>query len=279
MSDNTEKSSHEEMTFFDHVDALRKPLMRSAFVVVVVIIGAFFCKDFFINTILFGPQMPDFPTNILLDRLADITGINDLRINQTDYNMVNTVMAGQFNLHLKVSIITAIVVTVPYFLWEVWCFVRPALTEAERRGSHMFVVAVSSCFIVGLLFGYYIITPLTINFLANYSASPEIVNMIDVNSYLSTVINVSLACAALFQLPLLVYFLANMGLLTSAFMRRYRRHAIIVLVILSAIITPPDIFSLVLVVLPLLALYEFSIRIAARLERKKAAEAINESSI
>lgn len=269
MSNSIKESSENEMTFFEHIDALRVPLMRGAFCMFAILIVAFVCKSFVIDTILFGPQSVDFPTNIFLNHIANITGIEALRINQMQFNMVNTSMAGQFNLHFKISIITALVLAVPYILWELWRFVKPALTANERRGSRMFVFFVSLCFFSGLLFGYYVIAPLTINFLVNYTASPSIINMIDVNSYLSTVINVSLACAAVFQLPLLVFFLAKMGVITGTFMRRYRKHALMILVIFAAVITPPDVFSQVLVTLPLYGLYELSIRIADRVQREK----------
>ena len=148
----------------------------------------------------------------------------------------------------------------------------PALTSYERYKSRMFVFYVSVCFFCGLLFGYFLIVPLSINFFAGYQASADITNMIDVRSYLTTVLTVSVACAAVFQLPLLIYYLTQMGIVTAAFLRKYRRHAIILLTIVSAVITPPDLFSLVLVILPLYSLYELSIFLARHVERKKAKE-------
>ncbi len=269
-----EKKSSDEMTFFEHIDALRPHLVRGGLSVAVIMVAAFMAKDFIIDTVLFGPRNPGFPTNRFLNYLGEEWGLEALRVNMVPMNVVNTSMAGQFNLHIKVSLITALALAVPYILWELWQFIRPALRPAERRGSRMFVTYVSLCFFAGLLFGYYIIAPLTVNFLSNYTASEQITNMIDVNSYLSTVVNVSLACGAVFQLPLLVYFLARMGILTSGFMRQYRRHAIMVLAVFSAIITPPDVLSMILVSIPLYLLYEYSIHIAARVERKTA---INET--
>lgn len=269
-----EESPQSEMTFFEHVDALRPHLMRGAGVIVVLLIIAFCSKGFIIDTVLFGPQSTDFPLNRFLNWVAESTGIDALRINTKEFNMVNTSMAGQFNLHMTIAFATAIILGVPYLLWEVWRFVKPALTPSELRGSRLFVMYVSLCFFTGLLFGYYLISPLTVNFLVNYQASERITNMIDVSSYLSTVINVSLACAAVFQLPLLVYFLTRMGVLTPDFMRKYRRHAIMVLLIFSAIITPPDVFSQTLVMLPLYGLYEFSIHLSAKVKRKMDSQTI-----
>lgn len=271
MAKNTQKSSDTEMTFFEHVEALRPHLVRSIMALLIVMVAAFLGKKFVIDLILMGPQSPDFITNRLLCDISHwLMNDNTLCINQVKFNMVNTSLAGQFNLHMQVALVTAIVVAVPYLLWEIWRFVLPALTPYERRKSRMFVLYVSLCFFAGLCFGYFLIVPLSINFLAGYQASPEITNMIDVKSYLSTVLTVSLACAIVFQLPLLVYFLARMGLITSAFLKRYRRHAIVVLAIVSAIITPPDLFSLVLVVIPLYGLYEYSIVVARRVEKHKA---------
>ena len=168
--------------------------------------------------------------------------------------------------------VTGVVLAVPYLLWELWRFVAPALTDYERYKSRMFVFYVSLCFFTGLLFGYFLIVPLSINFLAGYQASPDIANMIDVKSYLSMVLTVSVSCAIVFQLPLLIYFLARMGLVTAAFLRKNRRYAIVILTIISAVITPPDVFSLFLVIVPLYSLYEVSILLAARVERAKARE-------
>ncbi len=273
MATDTEKSSDLEMTFFEHVEALRPHLVRGVLALIVVMIAAFIGHRFLIDSVLMAPASPEFVINRWLCQFSHWVMNNDsLCINQVRFNIVNTSLAGQFNLSMTVSLATAIVVAVPYLLWEIWRFVAPALTGFERRKSRMFVLYVSLCFFAGLLFGYFLIVPLSINFLAGFTASNDITNMIDVRSYLSTVLSVSIACAAVFQLPLLVYFVARMGLITSAFMKKYRRHAIVLLTILSAIITPPDLFSLILVVLPLYGLYEYSIVVAARVERKKAQE-------
>ena len=184
--------------------------------------------------------------------------------------LINTAMAGQFNLHLKISMVAAFCIGFPYLLWELWRFARPALTERELRGCRRFVFYVSAGFFAGLLFGYFVIAPLTIGFLSQYSVSEQVTNMIDVGSYLSTVLNVSIACAVVFQLPLLVYFLTRMGLVSPDFLRRYRRHALVALAILSAVITPPDVFSMILVLLPLFGLYEYSIRISERTLRRSS---------
>lgn len=281
------EESSAEMTFFEHIDALRPHLLRSVVAVFLIMIVAFCFKGFIIDTVLFGPQKPDFPTNRLfiwvsaqLQNLCEwINGwahtslsvdTENSGLTKLEFYTINTYMAGQFNLHMKVSFVVALALGMPYFLWEIWQFVRPALTEREIAGTRMFVLWVSVCFFAGLLFGYFIMAPLSVNFFIGYQASASITNMIDVGDYFSTVIVVSLACAAMFQLPLLIYYLTRMGLVSSAFLRKYRRHALVLLMVVAAVITPPDIFSLILVSLPLYGLYELSIRLAARVERKEA---------
>lgn len=290
-----EDTEPSEMTFFEHIDALRPHLVRGAMAIVIVGVIAFFCKHLIIDTVLFGPKSPEFPTNRMLvwvgGEWAQVaawlnstlgTSLNvdpgSFSIGADRFSVINTSLAGQFNLHMKISLVTGIALATPYVLWEFWRFVRPALTPQEIAGTNWFVFCVSLCFFSGLLFGYFIMVPLSVNFFANYQASAEIVNMIDIGDYLSTVIVVSMACAFMFELPLLIYFLTRMGLVSAGFLRRYRRHAFVVLLVIAAIITPPDIFSLVLVILPLYGLYELSIKLAARIERKQSRENLPETA-
>lgn len=225
-------------------------------------IAAFCCKNFLIDGLLFGPLQPDFPTNRLIAWLGTYSQIDPLNLSPANLRLINTTVAGQFNLHLTISFATACTIGFPYLLWELWRFVRPALTDREQHACRRFVGYVSAGFFVGLAFGYLLIAPLSIAFLTQYTVSDRVANLIDVHSYLATVLNVSLACALVFQLPLLVWFLTRMGLLSAEWLRRYRRHAVVVLALLAAIITPPDAFSMMLVLLPLYGLYEASIRIA-----------------
>ncbi|MEG1700935.1 MAG: twin-arginine translocase subunit TatC [Alistipes sp.] len=289
MSDIRRENSGAEMEFWDHFAALRPHLVRGAVAVVVIAIVAFLSKHFLIDIVLFGPKSADFPTNRLLlatgEQLAvacewfnQLTGfswsinLDAFDVSNLNFNVINTSMAGQFNLHMKISFVTGLVLAMPYVLWEFWRFVKPALNAREIAATQRFVFWVSFFFFIGLLFGYFVIVPLSVSFFINYQASTSIVNLIDVNQYLSTVIVASLASALVFQLPLLIYFLTRMGLVSAAFMKRYRRHAFVGLLVIAAIITPPDIFSLVLVIIPLYWLYELSIRLATRVERQQAKE-------
>ena len=208
------RSDTDEMTFAEHIDALRPHLVRGVLAILALAVAAFLCKGLLIDGVLFGPMSAGFPTNRLLVWMAGLAGIEFVPGIER-MQLINTAMAGQFNLHLKISMVAAFCIGFPYLLWELWRFARPALTERELRGCRRFVFYVSAGFFAGLLFGYFIIAPLTIGFLSQYSVSEQVTNMIDVGSYLSTVLNVSIACAVVFQLPLLVYFLTRMGLVLS----------------------------------------------------------------
>lgn len=269
------------MTFFEHLEDLRPHLMRGAGALFIIAIVAFIFKGFIIDTLLFAPSTPEFVTNRWLCemgyRLNDFVGWlgglfgaewstdpTVLCLNQNSVTIVNNKLVGQFNLHIKVAMATGLAMGIPYFLWEIWQFVRPALTSDERKGTRLFVLWVSLCFFVGALFGYFVITPLSLHFFLNYSASSSITNLIDIQSYFSQVIGIPLGTGLIFQLPLLVYFLTRIGIVSPAFLRKYRRHAVVLLACLAAIITPPDIFSMILVMLPLYGLYELSIFLSAR---------------
>lgn len=255
------------MSFFEHLDELRPCIVRSVIAVAVLMVAAFLAKDA-IMAIVMGPKSPDFPTNVAMSRLADATGSDALRINSGDLTLINTSMAGQLNMHIMIAFYAALILSLPYVLFELWGFVKPALNDNELKNGRIFFFNVTLCMMVGVLFGYFVLAPLSVNFLGGYTVSDEIRNLIDVGSYISLVMNMSLVCALVFELPVLVYFLSRLGILTAAFMRNYRRHAIIILAVGAAIITPPDIISMILVIIPMYLLYELSIGIAARNEKR-----------
>jgi sec-independent protein translocase protein TatC len=255
-----------DMSFWEHVDQLRPRLLRSVVAFVLFMLLAFLFGDELMMLIT-GPKAEWFPTNRLFAWFAETSGKDFLRINTESLTLINTAMAGQFNLHIRLAFNTALILVIPYALWELWGFIRPALTSEEQRKSRFFVFEVSLCFFVGALFGYFALAPLSVNFLGSYSMGDQLTNMIDVSSYLSLVLNMVFACGVIFLLPILSRILAKMGILTADFMRKYRRHAIVVLAILSAFITPPDVASMMLVLAPLYGLYELSIYIVARTEK------------
>lgn len=260
-----------EMTFGEHLDELRKILMR-----VILIFGVLFCVLFalkgIVMDVVLAPVLESFPTNRLFNWMADMMGSDALRISPDNVDLYNTKMAGQFLLHIKSSLVGAFVIAFPYLIWELWLFVKPALPPQQRKKSFRYVLETPVWFLLGLFFGYFIIAPLAINFLGNYQVSEQINNIIGVDSFMNTVISVSFAAAIAFQLPLLIRLLATMGIVTSEGMRQYRKVAVAALLIFAAIITPPDVVSQVLIFVPCYFLYEYGITIAVRIEQARAKE-------
>jgi sec-independent protein translocase protein TatC len=262
-------SNEGEMTFLQHLEELRWHIIRSVVAVAVGAVVAFILKDFIFNQVILAPKNPDFITNRLLCRLADIVNAPVLCINQQPLNLISIKMSGQFTTHINISLIAGLVLAFPYVFWEFWSFFRPALYEKERKYARGAVTAASLLFLTGILFGYYIISPLSINFLATYRVSDLVTNQINITSYIGSVTSVALSAGVTFELPIVVFFLARIGVITPEFMRKYRKHAIVVVLIIAAIITPPDVFSQTLVSIPLILLYEVSIFIAARVVKKR----------
>ena len=260
-----------DMTFGEHLDELRKILMRVIGVFVVLTIAMFSIKGIVLD-VVFAPIREGFPTNRFFAWLAEVLNSEALNIHPENIGLYNNKMAGQFMLHIKSSIIGAFVISFPYLIWELWLFVKPAIPPHQRRRSIRYVVETPIWFLLGLLFGYYVIAPLAINFLGNYEVSDQINNIIEVNSFMSTVMGTSFAAAVAFQLPLLIRLLATIGIMTAEGMRQYRKVAVIVLLVFAAIITPPDVVSQILIFVPCYALYEYGIRIATKIEAQKAKE-------
>ena len=260
-----------EMTFGEHLDEVRKILIRVALVFAVLFCVLFAFKGIVLD-VVFAPIRETFPTNRLFNWLATVMNSEALRIHPDNVELFNNKMAGQFMLHIKSSIVGAFIVAFPYLIWELWLFVKPAISPRQRRRSIRYAIETPLWFIIGLLFGYYIISPLAINFLGNYQVSDQISNIIDVSSFMSTVISVSFAGAIAFQLPLLIRLLANMGIVTAEGMRQYRKVAVVALLIFAAVITPPDVISQVLIFVPCYALYEYGIGITQRIETRRAKE-------
>jgi sec-independent protein translocase protein TatC len=266
------KKKEGEMSFLDHLEVMRWHLLRSILAIVILALVAFVFKDIVFDKIILAPKEPPFPTNRWLCQLGEILGLKRLCINSDPFDLQTVKMAEQFSMHIIVSLVGGIVVAFPYIFWEFWRFIIPALYEKEKRTATGAVFYTSLLFILGVLFGYYIIAPLSVNFLGNYKVSESVISAPTLRSYVSTITSVVLAAGIVFQLPILVYFLSKIGLVTPDFLKKYRRHALVLIVTLSAIITPPDIFSQVLVALPLLILYEISIRISRRIVREQEAE-------
>jgi sec-independent protein translocase protein TatC len=266
------KKKKNEMPFLGHLEELRWHLLRAFLSILIIAIAAFIFHDIIFDKILLAPKSPDFFTNRMFCAFSKIVNAPTLCINSNPFEIINIDMAGQFTTHIMVSIIAGIILAFPYIFFEFWSFVKPALYLKEKGYAGGAVFYSSLLFLVGVLFGFYIITPLSVHFLGSYNVSDQVENQINLTSYISTVAKVILASGVVFELPVLVFFLTKIGLVTPSFLRKYRKHSIVVILLLSAIITPPDIFSQVLVCFPLLFLYEIGIGISKRILAKEKAK-------
>ncbi|MES2650761.1 MAG: twin-arginine translocase subunit TatC [Bacteroidota bacterium] len=270
---NKGKSLEAEMSFFDHIDILRKHLLRALAVVTLFTCGAFYFSDFIWHSIIMAPKDPNFWTYRMMCKLVELFPNvipQDFCITEIKAKIINTQMAGQFTLLMNSSIVAGLMLGVPYILFEVWLFIKPALLEAERKSASGFVAFASLLFIIGVLFGYYIICPMSVNFLINFTVSPDIENTFQIDSYLSTVLTLTIGTGIIFQLPVVIYILSKLGVMTPQFMRKSRRYAAVLILVIAAIVTPTaDPYTMLIVALPLFLLYELSIMISANIQKKK----------
>ena len=254
-----------EMSFLQHLEVLRWHLVRAVSSIVLFAVIAFVYKDFVFDQVLLAPKNPNFPTYKFFCNLSEFLGMGDLLcFGDQEWDLHSFTMSGQFSTHIMTSLFAGLVVAFPYVFWEIWSFIKPALYSKETKITRWVVFFTSILFSVGVLFGYYLVAPLSVNFLGSYQVSSQVSNTIGLSSFVSTITTISFANGLIFELPMLVYFLTKIGLLTPEFMKKYRKHAIVLTLILSAIITPPDVTSQILVSLPLIILYELSIKISSR---------------
>ncbi|WP_345953609.1 twin-arginine translocase subunit TatC [Mucilaginibacter sp. PAMB04168] len=259
-----------EMSFFDHIEVLRWHLIRACIAILIFTSLAFYYYDFLFDKIIMGPMRPDFWTYRMLCKLGDYLNRPGFCVKEIQGKIINTEMAGQFTLQINSALIVGVTLGFPYLLWEIWRFIKPALHDNERKAASGFVLYASLLFILGILFGYFIIAPESISFLAGYKISDIIENTFTIDSYLSSVATLTLATGVVFQLPILVYILSTLGILTPQFMRSGRRYAIVAILIIAAVITPtPDMMTMAIVSLPLFVLYEVGIVVAGSVERRK----------
>lgn len=263
-----------EMSFLDHLEELRWHLIRAVIAILLFSIAAFVSVDFVFNTIVFGPAKTDFWTFQKLCQLGDLIGSKAICIDTLDFKIQSRQMTGQFTMHITSSFALGIIAAFPYVFWEFWRFISPGLRMTERSISRGAVFSVTVLFTTGVLFGYFIMSPLAVSFLAGYQVSELVNNEFDITSYVSTLTTLVLGSGLLFQLPIVVYFLSKIGIVTPELMRNYRKHAIVVILILGAVFTPPDPLSQVLIAFPLFGLYQFSIFISARVHKRAAKRAL-----
>ncbi len=264
-------AEEKEMTFLDHLEELRWHIIRSLLAVVVCTIVAFIYGKWIFDHVVFAVAQPDFIFFDWMCSLGKLVGYTEtLCVDEIPFKIQSRQMTGQFTMHIASSLFIGVTTSFPYIVWELWRFIKPGLVTKERKFSRGAVLSISFLFFTGVSFGYFIMSPLAVYFLSTYSLSDVIVNEFDITSYVSTIITLVFGSGLLFQLPVVVYFLTKIGMLTPAFMRKYRRHAIVIILIVAAIITPPDPFSQTLIGIPLYLLYEFSILISAIVVKRQA---------
>ncbi len=270
----------EEMSFIDHLEVLRGHLFRSVLAIAVGGVVAAVYNTFVVKKILLGPTQPDFPTYGVLCRLSHALNLGEaLCMNELGIKMQSTMVGSQFGMYFTVIIVSGIIIAFPYIFYEFWRFIKPALTTKELDRSRGVIFWVSLLFFTGVLFGYFVIAPYTINFFSNFQLDESIENRWTIASYVDTIIPIVLGSGLAFQLPLVIFFLAKVGIVTATYLKSVRRYAIVVVLIIAAVITPgPDLISQVSVALPLMLLYEISILLSRRVEKQRAAEEAKEWS-
>ncbi len=265
-----------EMTFIEHLEELRWHIIRSLASILIFTIAAWIYRTEIFGGIIMGPARSDFWTNKILCKVSALTGLEGLCFEQANFILQSREVSGQFMMALTQSIIVGLLFAFPYFFWEVWRFIKPGLKDTEKKAARGAVFWVSLLFFTGVSFGYFVVAPMAINFLANFKLDESIQNQFDINDYISLLSMLTLACGITFQLPMISYVLSKVGILTPTFMREYRRHALIVILIVAAIITPsPDMISQLLVAVPLLGLYEISIWVSANVNKQREKELLD----
>lgn len=254
-----------EMSFVDHLEELRWHLFRAIGAMLLLAVLTFVFSRFLFNGIILAPKSEHFLTYKAFCGVSEALGLGGLMcLDPTNFQIINTEMAGQFLTDLKVSIMLGFILSFPYIFYELWSFIRPGLYAREQRVTRGLVFYSSALFLTGVLFGYFILAPFSINFFVSYNVSEQVVNTITLTSYISLLSTIVLAAGIMFELPMVVYLLSKLGLVTPDMMRQYRRHAAVAILIIAAIITPADVWTQVLVSIPVYFLYEISVFISAR---------------
>lgn len=256
------------MPFVEHLEALRWHIIRSIIAIGIGAIIAFINIEFIFDRIILGPAREDFVSYSFLCKLGQWTGIEGLCPNGDIVRFQNTKLTGQFMMSFSSAAMIGFIIAFPYIFWEFWRFIKPALKPSEYRNARGIVFWGSLLFLLGVAFSYFIMVPFAVSFFSNYILNEKFENIITIADYYDTLSNLVLGVGVVFELPILVYFLSKIGILTPEFLRRNRRYAIVIILFLSALITPPDWFSIFLVFLPLYGLYEASIIVSARINKR-----------
>jgi sec-independent protein translocase protein TatC len=267
---NKRNTSHTgEMTFVDHIEELRWHIIRSAAVVLLSAVVVFIYAEDIYKNVIIAPIHSSFISYRWLCALGNALGTSSLCMQDINLSLQNTEMSGQFLLSFSSSFMLGFIIAFPYVFWEFWKFLKPALNPVELKHARGIVLWSSLLFFTGVIFGYLVLAPFTINFFANYQLSPDIKNIFTIANYYESLSDMVLGMGIVFELPIVVFFLSRVGILTPGLMRKNRRYALVILIFLSEIITPPDWFSWMLVFIPVYILFEISINISARAEKDR----------
>ncbi|MGB3468739.1 MAG: twin-arginine translocase subunit TatC [Cyclobacteriaceae bacterium] len=264
-----------EMSFLDHLEHLRWHLIRSLIAIAIVSIVALIFPELIFQKVLFAPTRTDFWTFRMLCKLSESLSLDALCIDDLPFILQSRKVTGQFMMYFTTSFVVGIIVAFPYIVWEIWRFIKPGLYSKEKKAARGAVFYVTLLFFAGISFGYFIITPVSVNFFANFKVDPSISNEFDVVNYTSTIITIVFGSGLLFQLPIAVQFLSKAGLVTPGLLRKYRRHAIVAILFIGAMLTPPEPVSQIIVAIPLFILYELGVLISARVERQNKTEELS----
>lgn len=271
-----ETTENAEMSFIDHLEALRWHIMRAAIAWLIAAITIFIFIDWIYDNIILAPSTETFVTYSSLCRFGRWIGIGDsLCMPPVKIRFLVTEVNGTFSSAINIAMIGGIIVAFPYLFWELWRFVKPALSPKEMKYARGSIFWVSICFFSGAAFGYYLLAPFTFNFLASFTLGKSglVQYQPNITDYVDTLNNIILGCGIAFELPILAYVLAKIGIISAKFLRKYRKYAFVIILIVAAVITPsPDWTSQTIVAIPLLFLFEISVILCARVDRRKAKE-------
>lgn len=261
--------SPKEYSFFEHIYELRKRLLWFLLVYIFLFVVSFIFIEFIFKNIILSPLSENFITFKSVCRLGELLNISSLCNFKVNFRLINIEMAGQFTAHLKISFISSLVLSFPFLLFQVWNYIKPALYTQEKKYFISFILFGSLLFFVGISFAYFVVLPMAVMFLGNYQVNPNISNHINIKSYISFFSSTVFLTGVLFLLPLVIAILTKIGILNPLVLKKFRRHGIVVSFIFAAIITPTsDIFTLCLVAIPLVLLYEFGILISKKIDYK-----------
>ena len=252
-----------EMSFLDHLEELRWLLVRSTTAVLIMACVTYFISDYLFDTIIFGPTRPTFFTYQYFCELSHSLGFAEsICITEMPFIIQNTEMEGQVNVFIWMCLLAGFILSFPYILWEIWKFISPALYDKEKKGARVFIFFSSLLFFFGVLFGYFVVIPMSVNFVATFTVSDVVKNQFTLDSYMGMVKTSILASGLFFELPVIIYFLTKLDLVTPTFLRKYWKYAVVIILIVAAIVTPPDVVSQTIVAIPMLLIYEVSILIS-----------------